>query len=74
MTVPATDDMKTLLVVALWLATAQADVVPRAVYVEPNPRHTAAEWEQIYKNQEYSPEFYPDYIPGTEPQPGETVL
>nr|CAD7459491.1 unnamed protein product [Timema tahoe] len=63
--------MKFLLVVALYLAAAQAEVVPRAVFVELNPSHTAAEWEQIYKNQEYTPEFYPDYIPGTEPQPEE---
>nr|CAD7412124.1 unnamed protein product [Timema cristinae] len=67
-------NMKTCVALILLIAAAQAkvsslvDLEPRHMYVDEIPSHTAAEWEQIYKNQEYTPEFYPDYIPGTEPQ------
>nr|CAD7617270.1 unnamed protein product [Timema genevievae] len=66
--------MKTCIALVLLVAAVQAkvsslaDLEPRHMYVDEIPSHTAAEWEQIYKNQEYTPEFYPDYIPGTEPQ------
>nr|CAD7459489.1 unnamed protein product [Timema tahoe] len=67
-------NMKTCIALVLLVAAVQAkvsslaDLEPRHMYVDEIPSHTAAEWEQIYKNQEYTPEFYPDYIPGTEPQ------
>ncbi|CAG2062804.1 unnamed protein product [Timema podura] len=54
--------MKTCIALVLLVAAVQAkvsslaDLEPRHMYVDEIPSHTAAEWEQIYKNQEYTPD------------------
>jgi hypothetical protein len=38
------------------------------------PRYTAREWQEIYAAQKPSPEYYPNFKKGTEPQPGKDLL
>jgi hypothetical protein len=38
-----------------------------------NPKYTAQEWQEIYAAQKPSPEYYPDFKKGTEPQPGKDL-
>lgn len=39
-----------------------------------NPKYTALEWQEIYAAQKPSPECYPNFKKGTEPQTGKDLL
>jgi hypothetical protein len=38
------------------------------------PKHTYQEWLDIFAAQKPSPEYYPNFKKGTEPQPGKDLL
>jgi hypothetical protein len=38
-----------------------------------NPKYTAQEWQKVYAAQKPSPEYYPNFKKGTEPQPGKDL-
>jgi hypothetical protein len=39
-----------------------------------NQKYTAQEWQEVYAAQEPSPEYYPNFNKGMEPQPGKNCL
>jgi hypothetical protein len=60
----------------MFLVQAEANwqhLKPLDIVKPVNPKYTAQEWKEIYAGQKASPEYYPNFKKGTEPQPGKDL-